>query len=155
MNLLIIGGLLAVGIVAILGAILLGMSEQRAETRRNAHTNQPASLEHNTNTPLATGQPVASQPVVTGKLVEENLPSRPNTPADNALMRREEASFPVLNGQFHELAGEIRTLHEQAWQLEQRLSFLTKMVDHIEQSSNKRLSIEEEEPSPSSDNTLM
>jgi hypothetical protein len=153
-NLLIIGGLLAVGIVAILGAILIGMSEQRAETQRNAHTNQPASIEHNTSTPLATGQPAASQPVVTGKLVEDSLSSRPKTPADNALMRREDASFPILNGQFHELAGEIRTLHEQAWQLEQRLSFLTKMVDHIEQSPGKRLTIEEENTS-SSDSPLM
>jgi hypothetical protein len=147
-NLLIVGGLLAVGVVAILGAILLGMSEQRAETRRNVQASQPASIEK--NTPLPT-----SQPVVTGKLVEKSIPSKTTIPAENALVRREEASLPVLNGQFHELAGEIRTLHEQASQLEQRLSILTKMVDHIERSQDRHVSIEEEEASTASDNTLM
>lgn len=34
--------------------------------------------------------------------------------------------------QFHELADEIRELHQHACDLEQRLSTLTEMVDHFE-----------------------
>ncbi len=144
MNLLIIGGLLAIAAVAIIGAILLGMSGQRAETVRNTSFKQPIST--------------SSSDLATRKLVEEQATttSRPNlsTPGESNLPARGEGQrLSSLNGQFMELASEIRTLHQQAWQLEQRLSILTEMVDHIERTQGGRISIEEESHR-TSDNTL-
>ena len=144
MNLLIIGGLLVVAAAAIIGAVLIGMSEQRAETARNASLKQPIST--------------ASSDMTTRKLVEEptTTASRPNFPTtreSNLPSRGEDQGLSSLNGQFHELVSEIRTLHQQALQLEQRLSILTEMVDHIERTQGGRFSIEEE-TTPTSDNTL-
>src|SRR5437588_8406979 len=67
-NLLIIGGLLVVAAAAIIGAVLIGMSEQRAETARNASLKQSAST--------------ASSDLATRKLVEEpaTTTSRSNLP---------------------------------------------------------------------------
>ena len=144
MNLLIIGGLLVVAAAAIIGAVLIGMSEQRTQRTRNASLKQPTST--------------ASSDLATHKLIEEptTTTSRPNLPTtreNNLPSRGEDQRLSSLNGQFHELASEIRTLHQQASQLEQRLSILTQMVDHIERTQGGRFSIEEETAS-TSDNTL-
>ena len=144
MNLLIIGGLLVIAAAAIIGAVLIGMSEQRTERARNASLKQPTST--------------ASSDLATHKLMEESATtaSRPNFPTtreSNLPSRGEDQRLSSLNGQFHELASEIRTLHQQASQLEQRLSILTEMVDHIERTQGGRISIEEE-TAPTSDNTL-
>ena len=142
MNLLIIGGLLVVAAAAIIGAVLIGMSEQRTQRARNASLKQPTST--------------ASSDLATRKLVEEPTTTRPNLPTtreSNLPSRGEDQRLSSLNGQFHELASEIRTLHQQASQLEQRLSILTEMVDHIERTQGGRISIEEE-IAPTSDNTL-
>ena len=141
-NLLIIGGLLAVAAVAIIGAVLIGISEQRAETARNARSKQPA--------------PTISGDLAERKRVEEPalLRSNSSTPRGSNLPTvGEDQHLSSLNGQFRELAGEIRTLHQQAWQLEQRLSILTEMVDHIEQTQDGRIRVEDESH-PASDNTL-
>ncbi|MBV9229735.1 MAG: hypothetical protein JOZ18_10515 [Chloroflexi bacterium] len=135
MNLLIIGGLLIVAAAAIIGAILLGINEQRTEATRSISVKPSPSTE--------------SSQLVTRKLEDEPVLVRPNAPA-----REEEQRLPSLNGQFHELAGEIRTLHQQAWQLEQRLSILTEMVDHIENTQGDHLSFQEGSH-PTSDNTLV
>ena len=144
MNLLIIGGLLVVAAAAIIGAVLIGMSEQRTQRTRNASLKQPTST--------------ASSDLATHKLIEEptTTASRPNFPTtreSNLPSRGEDQGLSSLNGQFHELVSEIRTLHQQASQLEQRLSILTEMVDHIERTQGGRFSIEEE-TAPTSDNTL-
>src|SRR5207248_7032749 len=94
--------------------------------------------------------PERSEPV-TRRLVNEPATTRPrsNLPAagETSLSSRGTEEFlPSLNGQFREMANEIRALHEQAWQLEQRLSGLTEMVDHIERTHSDRISIEEEPP---------
>jgi len=143
-NLLIIGGLLVVAAAAIIGAVLIGMSEQRTQHARNASLKQPTST--------------ASSDLATRKLMEEptTTTSRPNLPTtreSNLPSRGEDQRLSSLNGQFPELASEIRTLHQQASQLEQRLSILTEMVDHIERTQGGRISVEEE-TAPTSDNTL-
>ena len=144
MNLLIIGGLLVVAAAAIIGAVLIGMSEQRTERARNARLKQPTST--------------ASSDLATNKLMEEPTttasgPNFPTTRESNLPSKGEDQRLSSLNGQFHELASEIRTLHQQASQLEQRLSILTQMVDHIERTQGGRFSIEEE-TAPTSDNSL-
>lgn len=125
MNLLIIGGLLAVGILAIIGAALLGISEQRAEARA-----KQASLA-NENTTLMRGRTISNE--TTGSLRRQ----MPVVPAG-------ETHLAPLNGQFAELAGEIRSLHQQAIDLEERLSTLTDMIDHLGRAQNNHISIAEE-----------
>jgi len=50
--------------------------------------------------------------------------------------------------QFHELADEIRILHQHAWNLEQRLGRLSDLADHIEHAQNGHTSVEEEPSLP-------
>ena len=148
MNLLIIGGLLVVGIAAIVGAVLLGLGEQRATTARSTQPPQPTL-------------PVRSEPVTRSEPAPQRYGAqtvrlRPNVPTmgeDTLAHKGEEERLPALNGQFRELAGEIRSLHQQAWQLEQRLSVLTEMVDHLEHTQSGHTNIEEESYT-SPDNTL-
>ena len=131
MNLLIIGGLLALGLLAIVGAVFLAMGERRAAApspSATARTTQPLKQ--------PAGAPTAKMPAT-----KETLPAV-----------REETQL-VLNGQSHELTNELRTLHEirslheQAWQLEQRLSALTEIADHLEHAQVGSISVEEDQES--------
>jgi len=131
MSLLIIGGLFALGVVAILGAILLGIGEQRRENALSAPVSRPvdertASLS-SPSAPLTTARPTIPL-------------DRPTTRLPN----EESTTYTALNGQFHELAAEIRELHQQAWDLEQRLSTLADTIARIERLQNGHTSIEEE-----------
>ncbi len=131
MNLLIIGGLLAVGVLAIIGAVLLGISEQRAEeTRRNRKPVQAL--------------PVNRNPTIKLKPIEEAANSRPEATETTLATVEREQGLSRLNGQFHELVGEIRSLHQQAQNLERRLEVLTEMVDHIESTQSNRTNVEED-----------
>jgi hypothetical protein len=136
MNLLIIAGLLGLALVAILVAVLLGMSEQQAEKARA-----------NNATALPESAPATASPVETGKVVTGNAPSLPAlsaTTQKNALVNTDEQMLPALNGQFREFASELRSLHQQAWELEQHLRGMTEMVDRIENTPANHISIEEE-----------
>jgi hypothetical protein len=128
-NFLIIGGLLAIGIVAILGAILLSRGEPHTDAKKGRPTSQTTLME--------------------GSGLD--LPNNALPPAEKSLVSAEDLR-PILNGQFHELAGEIHTLHHQAWQLEQRLSTLAAMVDQVERTQNNQTSDEEETQQTPSDN---
>jgi len=132
-NLLIIGGLLAVGVLAIIGAVLLGISEQRAEESRR-------------NSKPAPALPATRNPTVKLRPVEEAANSRATATETTLATVEREQGISSLNGQFHELAGEIRSLHQQAQNLERRLGVLTEMVDHIERTQSNRTSIEEDIP---------
>ncbi|OLE05213.1 MAG: hypothetical protein AUG82_05045 [Ktedonobacter sp. 13_1_20CM_4_53_11] len=127
MNLLIIGGLLALGLLAIVGAVFLAMGEKRAAApspSATAKTTQPLKQ--------PTGAAAAKMPAT-----KETLPAvREETPL-------------VLNGQYHELANELHALHGRASELEQRLSALTEIADHIEHTRAGSVSIEEDQESAS------
>jgi hypothetical protein len=130
-NLLIIGGLLAVGLLAIIGAVLLGISEQRAEeTRRNS---EPAPA-----------LPANRNPTIKLRPVEEAANSRATATETTLATVEREQGLSRLNGQFNELVGEIRSLHQQAQNLERRLGVLTEMVDHIERTQSNRTNVEED-----------
>ena len=136
MNLLIIAGLLGLALVAILVAVLLGMSEQQTEkARANNVTASPESA------------PATASPAETGKVVTNNTPAFPalsTTTQKNALVDTDEQMLPALNGQFREFASELRSLHQQAWELEQRLRGMTEMVERMENTRANHISIEEE-----------
>ena len=132
MNLLIIAGLLGLALVAVLVAVLLGISEQQAEkARANNAKALPAS------------PPVTATEAETGKVVTNNTPA-PATTQKNVLVDSDEQMLPALNGQFRKFASELRSLHQQAWELEQRLRGMTEIVDRIENTRANNISIEEE-----------
>jgi hypothetical protein len=142
-NLLIIGGLFLLAIVAILGAILLSRGgEVGGSAKNNTTTTQPAgqtnliergahAAANTTNRPAATAQAGFMTAPDAGTPHTPTPPTEPESSYTAAASRQ--AQF-LLNGQFVELAREIRTLHQQAWQLEQRLSVLTEMVNQVEDS---------------------
>jgi hypothetical protein len=142
-NVLIIGGLFVLAIVAILGAILLSRGDEANGAARTAtaaaeppeQTNLIArsgpGVANSTNQADTAAQAASLSVPAAGTLYTPPPPADPETSNPSAAAR---LAQPVLNGQFHEVAGEIRTLHQQAWQLEQRLSVLAEMVNQVERS---------------------
>lgn len=126
MNFLIIGVLLVIAVAAIVGAILLARSEP-----------------HHASTSMATPPTVMSTPVrVGGPAASTPAPARPTvrlTHEDTLPPYREEPQVAALNGQFHELAVELRTLYQHAWELEQRLRILTETADRLEASQGNNV----------------
>jgi hypothetical protein len=125
-SLLIIGGLLVFALLAIIGAVLLSMREQRTEKIRvGANAPARASIQKPTQqAPIRSSNSAVPEKAVPATVDEQTL--------------------VMLNGQFHEFAVELRSLHQQAWNLEQRLRGLTEMVDRIEESRASRIHVEEE-----------
>jgi hypothetical protein len=161
-NILIVVGLLLVGIAALVGVFLIGFSDQRKET---THTNN-LKQEHETRasapvTPAQLTSPTEPKEVVPSKQLAEPTVTRPNHSSTDltSLTTLEGAQkMPVLNGQFHELANEIRSLHQQASQFEQRLNILTEMINHLEGSQSNTFDLdnidEDEQTHVPSENTL-
>lgn len=139
MNLLIIGGLLGVTLLAIIGIVVLVMGESRAQ---NSSSPSPASAR--------TTRRLEPEPAITREVSEIPAPTQ-----QRSLAPRETTtglpsmsgahSVARLNGQIHELVNELRTLHQQAGELEQRLQVLTEVVERIEQAQSRQVSVEEEE----------
>lgn len=148
MNLLIIGGLFAVAVLAVVGIVFLSLSERGAEAARRANAQlaaPPIARSARPTVPLTAAEDrepalrtAAKEPVIQ----RQRFSRKSET---NSADRDENQLLPMLNGQFHEFVDELRDLHQQAWELEQRLSVLTQMVDHIERTQANRISIEEEE----------
>ena len=144
MNLLIFSGLLAVGLLAILGIVWVIRSEPAA-----ASNVQPSHTPTAATTPTVPTSSAKSSPPAQTHAVTVEPPSVTETfPGTREVERSvdsEEESFPISNGQLHELVSQLQTLHQQSQELERRLSVLTNMVEHIQRSQNSRLSIEEVE----------
>lgn len=138
MNFLIIGGLLAVALLAILGAVLLGMREQRAE---KARSNGGAIVSS------SSARPVVEEQQAVSRAVEQTTPIRPNipSPAETHLVSTGESQqVYALNGQFHELAVELQTLYQHARELERKLRILAEVADRIEKTQSNKIITEEE-----------
>ena len=149
MTLLIIGGLLAVALLAILGAVFLGMSDQRAE---KARANGSVTISSSSATPLVEQQSATSRATLSAAPTGQNLPPT----AERSLRPTGDGQQQyALNGQFHELAVELQTLYQHAWELERRLRTLAEVADRIEKTNSNQIGIEEEIHSQSSaDSTL-
>ena len=148
MTLLIIGGLLIVALLAILGAVFLSVSEQRAD---KARTNSSVTVSSSSATPLVEQSSAASRVTERTTPLRQNLPptaERPFSPTGGDQQQY------ALNGQFHELAVELQTLYQHAWELERRLRTLAEVADRIEKTNSNQIGIEEEIHSqPSADST--
>ncbi len=144
MALLIIGGLLAIALLAILGAVFLGLSDQRAEKARS----NGGIISGSTGT-----RPVVEQQPAVNRAVEQSAPVRHTTSplVERSLVPTGESqqSF-ALNGQFHELAVELQTLYQHARELERRLRTLTEVADRIEKTQSNHIITEEVRPSQTS-----
>ncbi len=125
MNLLIVVGLLVFGLLAMLGAAFLARGEKGAAGTAKKPAAAPAPEPAENGGP---GPEAAAKDVATG----QNLP-----------VPQEETQLASLNGQFQELAVELRTLYQETQELERRLSLLVKIANHIEYVQREHVSIEE------------
>jgi len=117
-NILLIGGLLVLAVVAIGGAVLLGLSDIRSENLRQA------------DVPSFTSQ--GAQPWPTTPLPTPN--SVPSTPVQvhqtsHVAAFGESDALPGTHGQVREITGELRALTQQAGELERRLSDLSDLFE--------------------------
>ncbi len=149
MTLLIIGGLLAVALLAILGAVFLGLSDQRAE---KARANGSVTISSSSATPLVEQSSAASRATLSAAPTGQN----PIPTAERSLRPTGDGQQQyALNGQFHELTVELQTLYQHAWELERRLRTLAEVADRIEKTNNNQIGSEEEIHAQSSaDGTL-
>ena len=123
MTLLIIGGLLAVALLAILGAVFLGMSEQRAD---KARTNGGANAGSTSYSTVIAQQPTENRQLEQSTTIRQGIPSSTEKSVHSTEINQQPYA---LNGQFHELAVELQTLYQHAWELERRLRTLAEVAD--------------------------
>ncbi len=138
MNTLIIGGLFALALLAIIGLVFLLRSETRTpqvpvtkvnnEPLQVSETAQVASA----GAPTQPGLPAPREEVATTPQV---------LPVQQPVQQR----FPIANGQFHKLSDELHSLHTQAQEIEQRLSVLTEMIERMENNQRQFVSLDEQE----------
>jgi len=148
-TLLIIGGLLAVALLAILGAVFLGMSEQRAD---KARTNGGANAGSTSYSTVIAQQPTENRQLEQSTTIRQGIPSSTEKSVHSTEINQQPYA---LNGQFHELAVELQTLYQHAWELERRLRTLAEVADRIEKTHSNQIDIEEEiNAQPSADSTL-
>ena len=162
MNLLIAGGLLAFALLAILVAVFLGISEQRSEhARANVATAAPPqSAPTAVAAPAVSAAPAApaapvpvpeqavqvSRPLHRTVPLSQQLSTPLERPAQSSrpLARQDELPYFAMNGQMREVAEELRSLHQQAWELEQRILGLTELFDRLERTQSRQFSVDEE-----------
>jgi hypothetical protein len=145
-NILIIGALLLVGIAAIIGAVLISLGESRREAAASFQGNRPVTPARSAAPTEATQRteqvPVSPRPMAT----TDTSGPLSHIDREHSLTTLEGAQkLPALNGQFHELANEIRALHQQAWQFEQRLNVLTEMVNQVEKTQSGHVNFDDDE----------
>ena len=131
MNILIVGGLLGLAVVAILGAVLLGISEDRAGKA------QKAAVNANTNAPALLPQQSQSRQVVDQGPALAPVPATPVLARATGQLsaRSEDERLASLNGQVSELTAELRTLAQRAGEIEQRLNNLSELLERHEARS--------------------
>jgi len=131
MSTLIIGGLLVVGIGAIVALFFVlrsGGSPKAPVVPKNVSPRTDESS--NPNAPIS-----AQQTANTG-VVETEARTVPGMDADSHL-EQEQPLKVQLNGQFHELAHGLRALQQQATEMEQRLGSLNQIIDGIERDQTE------------------
>ncbi|MBA2396304.1 MAG: hypothetical protein H0V70_26555 [Ktedonobacteraceae bacterium] len=136
MNLLVAGGLLLFGVIALVAVVFVIRSE-------------PATKEAISVPPPV---PTEQEEPETHAIADESLSSEevPGTPDKETMLVAENHAInewqPLASGQLYELKNELRSLHEQAQGLEQRLQNLVHMIERIEQGQDGR-SLAEGQPS--------
>lgn len=144
MSTLIIGGLLVIGVIALVGVFFVARTAGTNSERNAAPAapinsvpsapSAPAPVQETYTTPeqhdMSASSAQKSQPTFSDE--EEPILYR---------IRGEQKEEPLtitLNGQFHELANGLRVLRQQSAEMEHRLSSLTLMLDTIEQKQHEK-----------------
>lgn len=132
MDTLIIGGLLVVGVGAIVALFFILRSDDTPKAAAvPQNVSQQASESSHPNTPIS----VQQRPPNPGA-AETEARTVPSMEASSRSDHEQEQPIKVrLNGQFHEIAHGLRTLQQQATDMEQRLGSLNQMMDNIENDS--------------------
>lgn len=132
MSTVIVGGIFAVAIIALILLVLAMMGETRAQENM-ALAQVPASTKNQASKSSgpAKGQQASAEESLQDR--ESRLP-----------VQRGETSTQLSNGQFHELATELHTLHRQAEEIEHRLAVLVEIVERIERPQHGRVVVKEE-----------
>jgi len=140
---LIIGGLFALAVVALVALAFV----VRGESRTSQTPKAPIANEQSAPTVAAARQQAEASAPATPVVQNLPVPEKRDgiVPVRTAPARAvEKQRFPIANGQFHELSVELHTLHGQAQEIEHRLSILTEMIERIERSQGGRTSVAEE-----------
>lgn len=139
MNILIIGGLLGLAVLAILGAVLLGLGEDRADKARKAAAQQPTSttalLPQQSQSLQTASQELAYPSASTYQSVPATpILSRPTIPLPVSSTGESTGSLNLanLNGQVSEIASELHTLAQRAGEMQQRLTALSEILSSHE-----------------------
>jgi type II secretory pathway pseudopilin PulG len=155
MNLLIVGGLLGIALLAVLGVVLLSIGEQSDRRKAAAQIAQVQAAQATQAAapvppvPAATPEPRTASPTATiplrpleemdgsvsGKLVSRELYSQPA--ATSRPLTHEFETTPaeiqtLPSGQLYELMDELQELRKQAAQIESRLGLLSEMLNHMQ-----------------------
>lgn len=133
MALLIIGGLLAIALLAILGAVFLGMSEQRAE---KARSNGSVAVSYPGSTTVMEQSSTAHRITERSAPPSQNLTTTSKSPLSPTGGDQQQYA---LNGQFHELSVELQTMYQHAWELERRLRTLAEVAERIEKTNSSEI----------------
>jgi hypothetical protein len=132
MNLLVAGGLLLFGVIALVAVVFVIRSEPA--TTESISVPPPVPTEQ--------GEP-ETHAVADEQASSEEVPSTPEE--ETTLVAENHAAHewqPLANGQLSALKNELRSLHEQTQGLEHRLQSLIDMVENIEQAQNGRFPVE-------------
>lgn len=132
MNTSIMGGLLALALVAIVSAILLGIGEERAEKQRAAE--KAASLARASKVaaafPSPPGDRRTTRQLAPSPHENDHRPAYRSASLSVSSGREEEAQA-LLDGQFHAITSELRFLSKRAHELEQRLNMLSGVFESL------------------------
>jgi hypothetical protein len=141
MTILITGGLLGLAVLAILGAVLLGVGEDRAEKAKKELQMQQA-LQN--SVPAALPRQAQSRQVVSQGPAYSSVPATPILPRQTLALPASSAgeatgslSLASLDGQVSEITSELRALALRAGELEQRLTMLSEVLERHEQSHSE------------------
>lgn len=131
MNTLIIGGLLGLALVAILGAILLGISEDRAEKTQKASKGGSAPAETVAPATALLPQQSQSRQLAYQAPDDQMVAPLPVTVRQTGQLPAlsDEDTLTSLNGQAYQIASELRALAQRAGELEQRLRVISEALE--------------------------
>ncbi len=146
MDILIIGGLLVIGVGALIALFFVLRGGNSAQAKVPEAVPQTAREAPPTPAPAPEQPPQAEHTRVTTPMQEvAPLPEARTVPVAEAVVQdgattahpiyeKEQPLRVHLNGQFHELTHGLRSLQQQATDMEQRLSSLNQMLEGIERN---------------------
>lgn len=145
MDILIIGGLLVIGVGALV-ALFFVLRGGNTPTTRQPET-VPQTAKEVPPTPAYEPLQQQEHPASVPTQQQDAVPAASETRTVPAVETEETSAHPAyekeqpprvrLNGQFHELAHGLRSLQQQAIEMEQRLGSLNQMIENIERDQPK------------------